>query len=161
MQLHSSSTMATSSCIPDHRNTRLSNAKELQASEYLLQVLFFPPFIVSMLEDQPPPTKVCVPPVYCCTCTACFVSPSCPIPSPGAFSTAQAARHLKKVEPTRKQKDSTDTQASAYSYSAGNDPGGWGDAFTWYNAEASASSGYNGVYYNDGECAVTAAAAAE
>jgi hypothetical protein len=27
----------------------------------------------------------------------------------------------------------------------------WGDAFTWYNAEASASSGYNGVFYNDGE----------
>jgi hypothetical protein len=70
----------------------------------------------------------------------------------GAFSTAQAARHLKKVEPTRREKDSKDTQASAYSYSAGNDPGGWGDAFTWYNAEASASSGYNGVYYNDGEC---------
>jgi hypothetical protein len=86
----------------------------------------------------------------------------CVLPSPttrntspitaGAISSAQAARHLKKVEPTRREKDSKDTQASAYSYSAGNDPGGWGDAFTWYNAEASASSGYNGVYYNDGEC---------
>jgi hypothetical protein len=55
------------------------------------------------------------------------------------------------VKPPRREKDSKETQASAYSYSAGNDPGGWGDAFTWYNAEASASSGYNGVYYNDGE----------
>jgi hypothetical protein len=27
----------------------------------------------------------------------------------------------------------------------------WGDAVAWYNAEASASSSYNGVYYNDGK----------
>ncbi|WIA41683.1 hypothetical protein OEZ86_009030 [Tetradesmus obliquus] len=74
----------------------------------------------------------------------------------GAISTAQAARKLRKIEPTRREKDSKDTQASAYSYSAGNDPGGAGDAFTWINAEASASSGYNGVYYNDGTVTVEA-----
>ncbi|KAF6250367.1 hypothetical protein COO60DRAFT_881517 [Scenedesmus sp. NREL 46B-D3] len=74
----------------------------------------------------------------------------------GALATAQAARHLTKVEPTRWNKDSKETQGSAYSYSAGNDPGGTGDAFTWYNAEASAASGFNGVLYNDGTVTVEA-----
>lgn len=93
-------------------------------------------------------TDTCTP---CCACAVLLLHSGHLCHPSGAISTAQAARKLRKIEPTRREKDSKDTQASAYSYSAGNDPGGAGDAFTWINAEASASSGYNGVYYNDGE----------
>jgi hypothetical protein len=49
------------------------------------------------------------------------------------------------------KRDNRQTQAMAYT-SQGQDPGGVGDAFTWRDgqAEASATSSYNSVYYNDG-----------
>jgi hypothetical protein len=46
-----------------------------------------------------------------------------------------------------------ETIANAYSSSKGQDPTGPGDAFTEdYQAEASSTSSYDGVYYRDGTC---------
>ncbi|KAF8063870.1 vacuolar iron transporter 4 [Scenedesmus sp. PABB004] len=44
-----------------------------------------------------------------------------------------------------------ETQANAYSSAKGQNPGGPGDAFTYYNTESSSTSNYNGVYYNTGD----------
>lgn len=49
-----------------------------------------------------------------------------------------------------------DTIANAYASQKGSDPTGPGDAFTLDSSEASATSSYNGVYYNDGRCEDTA-----
>jgi hypothetical protein len=54
-----------------------------------------------------------------------------------------------------RKRDNRATQAMAYT-SQGQDPGGPGDAFTWLFAEASATSNYNSVYYNDDGKAVEA-----
>lgn len=49
------------------------------------------------------------------------------------------------------KKGNRQTVGNAYSSAQGQDPTGPGDAFTAdYVAEASATSSYNGVYYNDG-----------
>jgi hypothetical protein len=54
------------------------------------------------------------------------------------------------------EQDKRETISSAYSSYKGSDPNptGAGDAFTYDSAEASATSSYNGVYYNayDGGC---------
>jgi hypothetical protein len=54
------------------------------------------------------------------------------------------------------EQDKRETISSAYSSYNGSDPNptGAGDAFTYDSAEASATSNYNGVYYNayDGGC---------
>jgi len=67
---------------------------------------------------------------------------------------AQARKLLQHVEDQKATwgKDVKDeTQGSAWTNSAGNDPGGPGDAFTWRQAEASAASQFNGIYYNAGK----------
>jgi hypothetical protein len=57
---------------------------------------------------------------------------------------------LQETEKWDKKKQNRETIGSAYASQKGGDPTVPGDAFTFESAEASATSSYDGVYYNDG-----------
>lgn len=59
------------------------------------------------------------------------------------------------------KKDNRETTAAAYASQSGQDPTGAGDSLTMESAEASSTSSYDGVYYNDSKLAVAAVLEAE